>query len=364
MFLYRSRFPLPDIYFGGFMSILEPIIILTGLMVVKGFRFMWTYSVIVLSVLFFVCLHANFAVYISSTFSHSYIWLPQLRFLLYASSTVVFGYFIYEERMFLYTLSAFSFFTLIGWIVYLINSNNFSIVEYTGKRFCFLFSEPSAIAPLTVFWLLFSFQKRSYLLMLLSAAALYVVDSGTGYLLLAIFMVRLGWNLIKRSVRSAFISIFAVVILGIMLKDHLLSTTAFEKILRLSLLNIKSGELGQSRLNNIVESMILISGDITYWIGTGLNSWKSLTNNEQSLRVFSFTHLLLVSFGLPFGLSLIALVIRKLARLRFNVPSELFILVFSLSSLVNSAQGLLMWKILILGVALSFKLKSSKRVRS
>lgn len=287
------------------------------------------------------------AIYLEYTLTVQIV-VKTLRFTLYILSTYVFAQLFYERELFKRVFTLFFYISLFPFVFYYFNDRFFSVEEYYTNRFCGLWSEPSALGPFLTVFLIRSFLYRRIFILMLLMLVWFKTDSGSAYVIL--FVTALGafgkhsFVLIKKLpivLLMCFVGVFLFRNLDIS------RVSAFKKITDVFVYtDLSKGVAGQSRIQTLLNSINIMVREKALFIGYGTNTWETITNRRQDLRIFNLVHMLFISYGF-WSFGMIGLIISR-ARKVLPLLSEfesLLCLSFLTSAFINSAQGALLWKV-------------------
>ena len=123
--------------------------------------------------------------------------------------------------------------------------------------------------------------------------------------------------------------------------------------------DIQSGTAGQARIQTLFNSVFIMIKEQGYFLGYGTNTWEAITFKDQNLRIFNFIHLIIISFGffsIPIFYLFIKNAIKKYKKFQNFENFELIMMLsFIISTIINSAQGSIIWKIAFLFLFANFK---------
>ena len=358
LFIYRLRSPLPYFMIGEVMTILEVVVLS-----VIGIRFssyltkIERVNLIVINIL--LLLHGFLALFWADYSIDFSVIFKIIRFTYYITLTYIFAKIFYDSNIFIKYFINFIIISLLPFFIF--NDNFLSVQDYYANRFAGFYSEPSALSPFLTVLIVLAIIKKKYIYLLLLGFIFLKTDSGTSYLVLSFTLIlllfKLGKNtILKVSLFVAFISFF------LLNRINLSALTSFNKIETiLYMSDFSDGKFGQARIQNFYNSLAIMHSDNTYFIGYGTNTWEAITNKAQELRIFSLTHFILISFGfltVPLFYLFLKKVIKNYKTL--NILELTVMLSFLFASLLNSAQGAIVLKILFL--FLFIKLNSGARL--
>lgn len=349
VFLYRLRYPFPYFLLGEYTVIIE--IIGLTIMSLISFKILDIKDKIALLFInILLVIHTIIALYaIDYEIRFDYIF-KTIRYVYYLSLTYVFAKLFFDRKIFIRIFINFTIVALTPFIFFLINDKYFSLHDYYANRFAGLFSEPSALAPFLTFLIILSLRNKKYYYFLLLCFILLKTDSGTSYIVLSITFMLMSLKFNKKFFFKLFVPLS---FLGLISFTYILSNvdlsllTSFKKIeVVLNNSNLESGEFDQARIQTLYNSIMVMIKEDAFIFGYGTNTWETITNKEQEFRIFNLVHFLVISFGI-FSIYIFYFIFKNTLQ-RFKVLSfqeVCFMLSFLFATLLNSAQGVIIWKL-------------------
>ena len=346
-FFYVSRFPLPDYSLGQLLVIIE-IIGITILGIIYNQNIKEYHKVLGLIMLALLITHTVIsALYIEYALSYQII-IKTIRFIIYIYSTFIFAQLFYDVELFRKVFTVFFYFSLIPFFFYLVDNSLFSIKEYYSSRFCGLFSEPSALGPFLTVFVLSAFLNRRYIFLLFLAIVWLKTDSGSAYVILFVTSItiygRFSLSILRKMPLMLILGL--VIVLSWTNLSHL-KISALKKITDMFVYtDLSNGVAGQSRIQTLLNSINIMVEDRALFIGYGTNTWETITNRKQELRIFNLVHMLFISYGY-WSLGIIGLIFVRAKNIIVSLSNfeKLLFISFLTSAFINSAQGALLWKL-------------------
>jgi len=273
------------------------------------------------------------------------------RLYFYFYFTYLFAKYILNVDLLLkYIMSFTIIFLIITVFLSAISSSWFMESGYGFYRPAAILSEPSAFAPIVSLALGYSLIKKNYFILILVLLSIFYINSGLVTLTSFVIAVTL---LFRKFTRMKFLFTFFIVI-GVSVlfvyyfEQIMLNFHSVAKIINVVLLfDIDSGELGQARILTFYNSLLWLSENNLLYIGTGFNSPLVVYGDNTEYAVFSFVHMLTQSFGLiALIIYLIVIFYVGYSIVRNYSIDILFIayISFTLSAMLNSAEGGILWK--------------------
>ena len=163
VFIYVTRYPLPEIIFGEYLVILEVIIIS-----IVGLRYISLLSSKQVSFLFFfnvlLIIHTIVALSFVDYEIKFNVILKTIRFVYYFSVTYLYSKLFYDKEIFKKIFTGFFVLSLIPFLFFLLNSEFFSVKDYYINRYSGIYGEPSALGPFLSVFIIWSIIKKKILL--------------------------------------------------------------------------------------------------------------------------------------------------------------------------------------------------------
>ena len=359
VFLYRLRFPFPNFLLGEYTVIIE-IIIATFMSLRYISSLKKNEKLILLFVNIILALHTIIAlIVIDYDIQFQYIF-KTIRYVYYVSLTYLYARLFFDQKIFFKIFINFTILSLLPFIMFVLNDNFFSLKDYHANRFAGLFSEPSALSPFLTVLIILSIFKKKYFYILPLGYMFFKTDSGTSFIVLILTLMLI---LFKFNKKTFFKLSITFTVLGLISYSYISTNidlsllTSFQKIETvLYKSNFDNGEFGQARIQTLYNSFMIMFKDNAFVLGYGTNTWEAITNKEKEFRIFNFIHFIFISFGVfAFVLAyfIIRNVIEKFRKLSFE--GVCVMLAFLFASLLNSAQGVIIWKIFFLYLFIPLK---------
>jgi len=360
VFIYVTRYPLPEIIFGQYLVILEVIIIS-----IVGLRYISLLSSKQVSFLFFLnvllIIHTIVALSFVDYEIKFNVILKTIRFVYYFSVTYLYSKLFYDKEIFKKIFTGFFVLSLIPFLFFLLNSEFFSVKDYYINRYSGIYGEPSALGPLLSVFIIWSIIKKKTYYTFFLLLLLIKTDSGSAYVILFFtsffFLLKKGIKLKKIILPTLFILLLANLLIGKIDTSILTSFGKIEGLFKYT--DIQSGTAGQARIQTLFNSVVIMIKEQGYFFGYGTNTWEAITFKEQNLRIFNFIHLLIISYGffsIPIFYLFIKNAIKKYKNFQNFQNFELIMMLsFTISTIINSAQGSIIWKIAFLFLFANFK---------
>jgi hypothetical protein len=362
-FFYVSRDPFPRVLFFEFTLIIE--IISITIFILLYFKIYIIREVLIYLCLFFLLITHFLIIELSIIESPNFFQnlINIFRLSAYIFYAYIFAKYIFCKKYFFkYFLFASTLCLILLLLFSLPGLNYLGMYGYGYYRPALFLSEPSAFAPIISFLLVYSAYKKNIILLILSITSLFVINSG---LVVAVsFITLLIYLLQKVNIKySIFFSVIAVLFFSMIASNY--SFHSLDRIVTMFTdFDLNEGQYGQARIATFFNVINFLTEVNALYFGTGFNSAKILHTGTYLYNEFSFTHIILHSFGLlGIGIyfSVLVYTYKKIVKYYFN-DSVLFIffVATSVSALTNSAEGSIMYKlhlIVIFYVLLKRKIK-------
>jgi hypothetical protein len=364
--------------FTGLQNI-EPFAIIILMLLKKRYNLYSFRPILLLIVLLIIIQGVHFFVYqlspiAGSSFDYVIKFIKALGFIV---TIFLYAQFFFDEAIFVKQFVAFTKFSIwvciITLVAYYFFNSSFQLNINMGyPRIQAFLSEPSALAPILTSFFMISFYKKDWLYCSLSILCIVISRSPTNYLtflvscaiiisiktyknhkiLVMFFFMILSFLIIKLATTDF------TEIAGTMFNSDVSSISALGRLIS-GVEDLKAGgDLNTNqRLLGLLTVTDIMNTHNLYYIGYGLNSSSVLfIVLYDDAKDLALPISILFWYGLP-GLFLgYFFIVKALISLRIRYDSFYFIfLAFVVASLINSAQGLIMYQFVFLGVFLMFK---------
>ncbi len=291
--------------------------------------------------------------------------LNLVRLSVYLFATAIFAKFYFDFRVFQQVLFGFSLWFSLGTLgSYYLNPTWFVDVGYGTPRPRFLFSEPSALAPIVTFLFFMSLLKKHLLGGLTALLLIFHLASGVVSLVFLSTLVAVLLTIKKRLL--IFLGV-PLLIIGIaymlpMMEESYLYTRLSNAVINTDIEEMTGGTARLITLFNLGGELLQ---DDRLFFGRGFNTAKAFYGNQWEFREFGLVHFYLFSFGFVGLLGMLGIVLFVIHRIYKQKNTEFLImfLPFVMASLLNSAQGSVLHKFAYLFVLVVF-LKPNELKRS
>ena len=305
---------------------------------------------------------------VESSFGNYFV--SATRLYVYISVIAIYSLFLYEEEAvvrWFYRLGVGSMVVgLTALVAHYLAGNRLLIdISYGSARPQALFTEPSAWAPVIGAVGIISWKRESYLIFALTIVMVVLSNSPT--VILVTMLSFIGVFLLERGgVKTVLLGFGSVVIAGVLFValgglDWLVNAGVGGKTVERLALGLKfaftlAEEGYNPRVSGAIDVVTNLSKHDLLWTGYGLNSstvyFQAITPaGEPHARAYSILLTALFSFGIV-GAVLVTYWGAKVAsRLKkINSPYLYIYVPFLLVSMINSAQGFVTYKFVILGL--------------
>lgn len=264
----------------------------------------------------------------------------------YIFATAIFARFYFDFRVFQSILFGLSFwFSLVALSIYYYDPLFFSDSGYGVPRPKFLFSEPSALAPVVTFLFCMSIIKKNLLGVLISMLMVFHLSSGVVVLVLASTLM--AWSLTLNKTTLAIIALLILTFFFMVVLPQIEGSYLYSRIAS-AVVNTDFDKMsgGTARLVTLFNLAGELLQDERVIFGRGFNTAKVYFGQQWEFREFGLIHFYLFSFGILGVVGLFVVVLFVIRRIYKQKNIELLIMAvpFIMASLLNSAQGTVLHK--------------------